>query len=143
MVSLYMWQAKSLFDELVAVGRPMSLEDLNLYVFRGLRGEFKELVTSLITKEELLSYVDLHSHLLTHGFLHKNPFHSMAAAPSLLSSSSLPQQPPLLPTPQFSAHHTMSHHSPNFSRNRGHSRGNWRLHSNRSTPHNRGQSAID
>jgi hypothetical protein len=35
-----------------------------------------------------------------------------------LSSSSLPQQPPLLPTPQFSAHHAMSHHSPNFSRNR-------------------------
>ena len=49
-VSLYMQQAKSLFDELAAAGRPMSLEDFNLYVFRGLRGEFKDLVTSLITK---------------------------------------------------------------------------------------------
>jgi hypothetical protein len=98
-VSLYMQQAKSLFDELAAAGRPMPLEDFNLYVFRGLRGEFKDLVTSLITKAEPLSYVDLHSHLLTHEFLHKNPFHSMAAAPSLMFSSSLPQQLPLLPTP--------------------------------------------
>jgi len=89
-VSLYMQQAKSLFDELAAAGCPMSLENFNLYVFRGLRGEFKDLVTSLITKAEPLSYVDLHNHLLTHEFLHKNSFHSMAAAPSLLSSSSLP-----------------------------------------------------
>ena len=90
-VSLYMQQAKSLFDELATTSRPMSLEDFNLYVFHGLRGEFKDLVTSLITKAESLSYADLHSHLLTHEFLHKNSFHSMAAAPSLLSSSSLPQ----------------------------------------------------
>jgi len=41
-----MQQAKSLFDELAAAGRPM----FNLYVFRGLRGKFKDLVTSLITK---------------------------------------------------------------------------------------------
>jgi len=142
-VSIYMQQAKSLFDELAAAGRPMSLEDFNLFVFRGLHGEFKDLVTSLITKVEPLSYANLHNHLLTHEFLHKNSFHSMAATPSLLSSSSLPQQPPLLPTPQFSAHHAMSHHSPNFSRNRGRSRGNWRPNSNRYTLQNRGQSAAD
>ena len=64
-----MQKAKALFDELVAAGRPISLEDINLYVFRGLRGEFKDLVTSLITKAEPLSYVDLHNHLLTHEFL--------------------------------------------------------------------------
>jgi hypothetical protein len=98
------------------------LKTFNLYVFCGLRGEFKDLVTSLITKEEPLSYADLHSHILTHEFLHKNSFHSMAAASFLLYSSSLPQQPPLLSTPQFSAHHDMSHHSPNFSRNKDRSR---------------------
>jgi histone deacetylase 1/2 len=37
----------------------------------------------------------------------------------------------------------MSHHSPNFSRNRGRFRGNWRSHSNRSTSQNRGQSVAD
>jgi hypothetical protein len=55
-----------LFDELTTAGRPVSLEDFNLYVFRGLRREFKDLVTSLVTKTKLLSYADLHSHLLTH-----------------------------------------------------------------------------
>ena len=50
LVSMYIQQAKLLFDELVTAGRPMSLEDFNLYVFRGLRGEFKDLVTNLITK---------------------------------------------------------------------------------------------
>jgi hypothetical protein len=36
-----MQKAKALFDELVVAGRPISLEDFNLYMFRGLRGEFK------------------------------------------------------------------------------------------------------
>jgi hypothetical protein len=105
--------AKSLFDELVIVGRPMSLEDFNLYMFCGLHSEFKDLVTSLITKTEPLSYADLHNHLLTHEFLHKNSLHSMDANSSLLFS------PPLLPTPQPSVHLAMSHHNSNFSHNRG------------------------
>ncbi|KAL3571765.1 hypothetical protein D5086_025669 [Populus alba] len=141
-VSMYMQKAKSLFDELAAAGRPMSLEDFNLYVFCGLRGEFKDLVTSLITKAEPLSYADLHSHLLTHGFLHKNSFHSMAVGSSsspLLSSSSLPQQPPLLPTPQISAHHAMTNHN----RNRGCYRGNWHPNNNRFQAQNRGHSAAN
>ena len=57
---------KSLFDELVVAGRPLSLEDFNLYMFCGFCGEFKDLVTSLITKVEPFSYVDLHNHVLTH-----------------------------------------------------------------------------
>ena len=46
-VAMYMQQAKLLFDELAAVGRPISLEDFNLYAFRGLHGKFKDLVTNL------------------------------------------------------------------------------------------------
>jgi len=71
-VTQFMQKVKALFDELATAGRPVSLEDFNLYVFRGLRGEFKDLVTNLITKAEPLSYADLHSHLLTHEFLHKS-----------------------------------------------------------------------
>jgi hypothetical protein len=70
-VTQFMQKAKALFDELAAAGRPILLEDFNLYVFRGLRGEFKDLITNLITKAEPLSYADLHSHLLTHEFIHK------------------------------------------------------------------------
>ena len=64
-----------------------SLEDFNLYVFRGLRGEFKDLITSLITKIEPLSYADLHSHLLTHEFLYKS---SAAIHAPLLPTPSIP-----------------------------------------------------
>jgi hypothetical protein len=82
-----------LFDELIAAGRPISLEDFNLYVFCGLRGEFKDLVTNLVTKAELLSYADLNNHLLTHEFLHKTTLQSMDGSLPLLS------QPPLLTMP--------------------------------------------
>jgi len=47
-----MQKAKALFDELVVVGQPVSLEDFNLYVFHDLQGEFKDLITSLVTKAE-------------------------------------------------------------------------------------------
>ena len=72
-----MQQAKLLFDELVIAGHPMSLGDFNLYMFCGLSGKFKHLVTSFITKVEPLSYADLHNYFLTHEFLHKNSLHSM------------------------------------------------------------------
>ena len=71
-VTQFIEKAKALFDELTAAGRPVLLEDFNFYVFRGLRGQFKDLVTSLVTKAEPLSYADLHNHLLTHEFIHKS-----------------------------------------------------------------------
>jgi hypothetical protein len=40
-VTQFIQKAKALFDELVVAGWPISLEDFNLYVFCGLRGEFK------------------------------------------------------------------------------------------------------
>jgi hypothetical protein len=88
-ISIYMYQAKSFFDELAAIGRAMSVEDFNLYMFYSFRGKFKDLVMSLITKTKMLSYADLHSHLLTHEFLHKNSFYSIDTNPSLLSPSLL------------------------------------------------------
>ena len=42
LVTQFMQKAKVLFDELTAIGRPISLEDFNLYVFHGLHGEFKD-----------------------------------------------------------------------------------------------------
>jgi hypothetical protein len=52
-VTQFLQKAKALFDELAAAGRPISLADFNLYAFCGLRGEFKDLVTSLVTREIL------------------------------------------------------------------------------------------
>ena len=113
-----MQKAKALFDELVIVGWLVSLEDFNLYVFRGLRWEFKDLVTSLVTKAEPLSYADLYSHLLTHGFLHKT---------SLSSMGSVVINTPLLPTsntpPAIFFFHRQSPR--NFGRNRGRFHRGW------------------
>ncbi|XP_073261962.1 uncharacterized protein [Populus alba] len=89
-VSTYLQKAKSLFDQLAAAGRPISMEDFNLYVFRGLRSEFKDLVTSLSTKAEPISYTDLHSHLLTHEFINKINIHPVVTAPLLPTPSQQP-----------------------------------------------------
>ena len=45
-----MQKTKALFDELVVIGWLIFLEDFKLYVFRGLRGKFKDLVINLVTK---------------------------------------------------------------------------------------------
>jgi hypothetical protein len=71
-VTQFLQKAKTLFDELAATGRPISLTNFNLYVFRGLREEFKDLVISLVKRADPLPYADLLSHLLTHKFIH-NP----------------------------------------------------------------------
>jgi len=69
-VSVYLQKANALFDKLVVVGTPFSLEDFNLYVFHGLRGDFGDLVTTFSTRTEPISHTDLHNHLLTHEFMH-------------------------------------------------------------------------
>jgi hypothetical protein len=113
-----MQKAKALFDELVAAGRPISLEDFNLYVFRGLRGEFKDLVTSLITMVDHLSYADLLSHLLTHECIHKSSHLSMRSTVIHAPLLATPNTPPsaLISQRQFAAH---------FGRNKGYFHGGW------------------
>jgi len=108
-----MQKAKALYDELAATGQQVSLEDFNLYVFCGLHGEFKDLVTGLITKAEPLSYADFHSHLLTHEFLH----HSSAAIHASLL--------PILSTPP-SALVAQRQNLGNSGRSRGRFNGGWR-----------------
>jgi hypothetical protein len=41
LVTIYIQHAKSLFDELVAAGQPLFLENFNHYIFCGLYDEFK------------------------------------------------------------------------------------------------------
>jgi len=115
-VTQFLQKAKTLFDELVAAGRSISLTDFNLYVFRGLRGEFKDLVTSLVTRADPLPYADLLSHLLTHEFIHKSFHFSMGSAAI---------HTPLLPTSNIPPSALLSHCKPSaqFGCNRGRSYG--------------------
>ena len=117
-----MQKAKALFDELAAAGRPVSLEDFNLYVFHGLRGEFKDLVISLITKAEPLSYIDLHSHLLTHEFLHKS---SAAMHAPLLPTTSIPSSVLVAQRQTFgNSSHSKGRFNGGWRPNQSNSRGN-------------------
>jgi len=117
-VTQFLQKAKALFDELAAASRPISLANFNLYVFRGLREEFKDLVTSLVTRVDPLPYVDLLSHLLTHEFIHKS---------SHLSLGSAAIHAPLLPMPNIPPSALLSHCQPaaQFGRNRGRFIGSW------------------
>ena len=94
MFTQFIQNAKALFDELAAASWSVSLEDFNLYVFHGLQVEFKDLVTSLITKAEPFSYTDLHSHLPTFEFIHKTSLQSMEFA--TISAPLLPTTPSAL-----------------------------------------------
>jgi histone deacetylase 1/2 len=117
--STYLQKAKALFDELAAAGRPISLAEFNLYVFRGLCSEFKDLVTSLSTKADPISYTDLHNSLLTHEFLHKAALQPAVTAP-------------LLPTPsQQQVAFFMQNHSGFNNARRGRFRGGLRNNNNR------------
>jgi len=119
--STYLQKAKALFDDLAAAGRPISLAEFNLYVFRGFRSEFKDLVTSLSTKADPISYTDLHSSLLTHEFLHKAALQPAVTAP-------------LLPTPsQQPAAFFVQNHSGFNNARRGRFRGGWRNNNNRNS----------
>jgi hypothetical protein len=116
--STYLQKAKALFDELVAAGRPISLPEFNLYVFLGLRSEFKDLVTSLSTKADPISCSDFHSSLLTYEFLNKAAFQPTITAL-------------LLPTPtQQPAAFFMQNHSGFNTARRGCFHRGWRNNNN-------------
>ena len=71
----------------------------------------KTWVTNLVTKAKPLSYADLHSHLLTHEFLHKTSLQSMMVTPPLLLT-------PAQPSSSNVAHNQFSssyNNNPNFS----------------------------
>jgi len=70
-IGVYLKKAKILFDELAVVGRPIFLEDFNLHVFWGLKGEIKDLVTNLSSKEKPITYIDFHRYLLIFEFFQK------------------------------------------------------------------------
>ncbi|KAL3571040.1 hypothetical protein D5086_028289 [Populus alba] len=80
--------------------------------------DFKDLVTSLSTRVEPLSYSDLHSYLLTHEYLNKSSLQSILGSPMIA---------PLLPTPLHSIASAFSVQRGGFGGPFSHSyRGRWR-----------------
>ncbi|XP_043710282.1 uncharacterized protein LOC122659210 [Telopea speciosissima] len=69
-VSQFLQHAKSIVVELSAAGHPLRPAAFNLHIYRGLKSNFKAMVSSLLTRTDPISYDDLHAMLLSHEFLH-------------------------------------------------------------------------
>ncbi|GMQ04958.1 hypothetical protein CsSME_00050184 [Camellia sinensis var. sinensis] len=71
-VSSYLHHAKVVFDELIVASHPLALVDFNIYVFKGLRPEFKDLVTTIAAQLDPVLFAELHNLLLSHEFINNN-----------------------------------------------------------------------
>lgn len=92
-VSSFLHRAKSISDELAVAGHPLSPADFNIYVFKGLCSEFKDLVTTVAARPDPVSFSELHALLLSHEFMNADSFASAvtvsAAAPDLSPMANL------------------------------------------------------
>ncbi|KAK2978061.1 hypothetical protein RJ640_015699 [Escallonia rubra] len=128
-VSTYLQRAKIISDELSATGRPLSLEDFNIYFFRGLKPEFKDLVTTLNARPEPVTFSELHSLLLSHEFLHSDNCSKLTLTPP---SSSLSLD--ISPLAHLSHRHHNSPHNSNghsFNSRQGGNGGGGKFQQNR------------
>lgn len=67
-VADYLGRARVLVEDLALAGRPVTLDDQNLYVFRGLRPEFRPLVAPL-TRAAPVTLGELFDYLVAHEFI--------------------------------------------------------------------------
>lgn len=72
--SKYLGRAKVVIEDLALAGRPVSLDEQNLYIFRGLRSEYKAMVSSLTTKGTPIMISQLSDYLTTQQFIYANDF---------------------------------------------------------------------
>ena len=60
----YMQNIKSRVDELATMNAPIDNEDLTIKILNGLGDEFKDLVTTIQTRENPISFEELHEKLI-------------------------------------------------------------------------------
>ncbi|GAV88767.1 UBN2 domain-containing protein/UBN2_3 domain-containing protein, partial [Cephalotus follicularis] len=77
-VTTFLQHLKSHADELSTAGRPVSQADFNIYIFKGLKPEFKDLVTTLFARSEPVTYSELLGLLLSPEFLRNTTLDSLS-----------------------------------------------------------------
>ncbi|GAV65460.1 UBN2 domain-containing protein, partial [Cephalotus follicularis] len=65
-ITQFLQRTKTLHDELAAAGRPISLEDFNLYIFKALGEDFKVMIPILTARPDPLSFSELYSLLVSY-----------------------------------------------------------------------------
>lgn len=81
----YLGKAQVLVEELTLTSRPILLDEQNLYIFRGLRPEFKSLVSSLSTRGEHVTLQELLDFLVAQEFIHAEDFDAVGNSSDVLS----------------------------------------------------------
>ncbi|KAH0765347.1 hypothetical protein KY285_001218 [Solanum tuberosum] len=113
-ITQYHHKAKLLIDELAAAGRPICLPDQNIYMFKGLRCEFKDIITTLSARQEPVTFDELHSLLLSHEFIHGQALSSLSMSPSPMPDSAGN------PSANFSQRSSQNERQYNHNNYRGH-----------------------
>ncbi|GKV46640.1 hypothetical protein SLEP1_g53614 [Rubroshorea leprosula] len=110
-VSDYLRSIKAIADELGTIDRPLTDDDLTVYILNGLGPEFHEIAASLCTRDSSLSFDDLHDRLVAHEESLKRDEPKLDSAPvsamfaafpnsqTVAGSSSSSSSAGLLPTP--------------------------------------------
>ncbi|GKV50029.1 hypothetical protein SLEP1_g56745 [Rubroshorea leprosula] len=65
-ITEFLHQLKVLADELAAIDKPLTNDDLTVYVLNGIGPKFREISTSLRAQDEPLSFEELHDRLVAH-----------------------------------------------------------------------------
>ncbi|GKU86988.1 hypothetical protein SLEP1_g1451 [Rubroshorea leprosula] len=65
-ISEFLHQLKMLADELAAIDKPLTNDDLTVHVLNGIGPEFREIFASIRAGDEPLSFEELHDRLVTH-----------------------------------------------------------------------------
>ncbi|GAV77188.1 UBN2_3 domain-containing protein, partial [Cephalotus follicularis] len=104
-VSTFLQLLKSHANVLSAAGRPVSPADFNIYVFKGLKSEFKDLVITLSARSNLVTHLELLGLLLSHELVHNTTLDSLSLSPPTSSTTNtspnanLSQRKPSSPNP--------------------------------------------
>lgn len=68
----HLLKAKSLVDELAAIGKPLASMEFNAIVFCNIGSEFNEIVNGINLHASPVTFNELHSHLVGHKLLTKS-----------------------------------------------------------------------
>ncbi|GAV62430.1 UBN2 domain-containing protein, partial [Cephalotus follicularis] len=100
-VTRFLQRLKANADELVVAGRPVPLPDFNIYIFKGLKPEFKDLVTTFSSRSDPITYSELLGLLLSHEFLHGDSLNTINISSSVGTTPTTVHLPtcPNVPTP--------------------------------------------
>nr|XP_033514335.1 uncharacterized protein LOC117278999 [Nicotiana tomentosiformis] len=117
-VTQYLHKAKLISDEFVDAVRPLCLADQNIYIFKGLRSKFKDIVTTLSARPEPVTFSKLHSLLLNHQFINGSSISNTSLSSATPQDSSITQGP----SPNLARRNTHSDRPFNTNSNRGRGR---------------------